>query len=83
MQVVITNPDSNEAFAMLQDSLSSTWPWAMPSLYTPLVLAAPFGSGKRAVVQRLVRSLPGVLQVVPIVTSRPRGPDEAGEGEHQ
>jgi hypothetical protein len=69
---VVTNDDPEEAFAQLQEPLSVASPWAMPPLLMPLVVAAPFGSGKRSVLLRLVKMLPDVFAVPRVVTSRPR-----------
>lgn len=78
MQAVVTNEHAEEAFTQLQEPLSAAYLWAMPPLLQPLVVAGPFGSGKRAVLQRLVRSLPDVLAVPKVVTSKPHaaGRDE-------
>lgn len=70
----MTNSDPEEAFAQLQEPLCVASPWAMPPLLMPLVVAAPFGSGKRAVLQRLVKMLPEVFAVPKVVTSKPRLP---------
>ncbi len=78
MQAVVSNDDAEEAFTQLQVPLSASYPWAMPPLLQPLVVAGPFGSGKRPVLQRLVQSLPDVLAVPKVVTSKPhtQGRDE-------
>lgn len=60
--------------------MSAALPWAMPPLLQPLVVAGPFGSGKRAVLQRLVAVLPDVLAVPNVVTSKPHSPGKV-EGE--
>lgn len=64
--------DPEEGFAQLQQPLSAASPWAMPPLLLPLVVAAPFGSGKRAVLQKLCKMLPHVFAVPRVITSRPR-----------
>lgn len=74
VQAIVTNDDPEEAFAQLQEPLSVASPWAMPPLLMPLVVAAPFGSGKRAVLQKLVKMLPDVFAVPRVVTSKPRTP---------
>jgi hypothetical protein len=74
MQAVVANDDAEEAFTQLQVPLSALYPWAVPPLLQPLVVAGPFGSGKRSVLQRLVQSLPDVLAVPKVVTSKPHTP---------
>jgi hypothetical protein len=54
--------------------MSAALPWAMPPLLQPLVVAGPFGSGKRAVLQRLFAVLQDVLAVPKVVTSKPHAP---------
>lgn len=76
----MTNDEPEEAFTQLQVPLSAACPWAMPPLLQPLVVAGPFGSGKRAVLQRLVALLPEVLAVPRVVTSKPHTPGK-DEGE--
>lgn len=74
VQACVTNDDAEEAFTQLQVPMSAALPWAMPPLLQPLVVAGPFGSGKRAVLQRLVAVLPDVLAVPKVVTSKPHTP---------
>lgn len=74
LQAVVSNDDAEEAFTQLQVPLSASYPWAMPPLLQPLVVAGPFGSGKRSVLQRLVQSLPDVLAVPKVVTSKAHTP---------
>eukprot|EP00879_Flechtneria_rotunda_P032088 GHRR01035240.1.p1 GENE.GHRR01035240.1~~GHRR01035240.1.p1 ORF type:complete len:660 (+),score=243.45 GHRR01035240.1:528-2507(+) len=72
LQALVIEDDPEQAFAQLQEPLSTACPKAMPSLLLPLVVAAPFGSGKRAVLQQLVKALPEVLSVPRVVTTKPR-----------
>jgi hypothetical protein len=76
LQACVTNDDPEEAFTQLQVPLSAAYPWAMPPLLQPLVVAGPFGSGKRAALQRLVGMLPDVLAVPKLVTSKPHTPGQ-------
>jgi guanylate kinase len=80
VQAVVTNDDPEEAFAQLQEPLSVASPWAMPPLLMPLVVAAPFGSGKRSVLQKLIKMLPDVFAVPRVVTSKPRAPGSTEGG---
>jgi hypothetical protein len=78
-QAFVQHDDPDEAFLQLQQPLAAAFPWALPPVLQPLVVAAPFGSGKRAVLQRLVRTLPDLLAVPAVVTSKPRAAgDEKG-----
>lgn len=52
----------------------------MPPLLLPLVVAAPFGSGKRIVLQKLCNLLPHVFAVPKVVTSRPKSSSDSSEG---
>jgi len=85
LQACVTNEEAEEAFTQLQVPLSSAYAWAMPPLLQPLVVAGLFGSGKRAVLQRLVALLPQVLAVPKVVTSKPHvpGKDEGGHPRQQ
>jgi hypothetical protein len=76
LQACVTNDDPEEAFTQLQVPLSAAYPWAMPPLLQPLVVAGPFGSGKCAVLQRMVGLLPDVLAVPKVVTSKPHAPGQ-------
>lgn len=76
-QVVVDHDDAEEAFAQLQEPLARARPWAMPPLLAPLVVTAPFGSGKREMLQRLVKALQGVLAVPRMLTTKPRAPGDA------
>lgn len=80
LQALVTNDEAEEAFTQLQVPLSAALPWAMPPLLQPLVVAGPFGSGKRAVLQRLVAMLPDVLAVPKVVTSKPPTQGRDGGG---
>lgn len=81
-QACATNDDPEEAFTQLQVPLSAACPWAMPPLLQPLVVAGPFGSGKRAVLQRMVGLLLDVLAVPKVVTSKPHAPGQEEGGWH-
>ncbi|KAF8071222.1 GLTP1 [Scenedesmus sp. PABB004] len=74
VQAVVSHDDPEEAFAQLQEPLSVASPWVMPPLLQPLVLCAPFGSGKRAVLARLLELLPDTLALPRIITTQPRPP---------
>ncbi len=76
-QAIITEEDGDEAWAQLQEPLSTHSPGIVPPLLAPLVIASPFGSGKRAVLQQLLRLLP-VLAVPRILTTRPRADGSTG-----
>lgn len=71
LQVFVDSEDADEAAAQLQAALSRSCPM-VPPLMDPLVVAGPFGSGKRGVLQQLVKLLPGVLAVAPVVTTKER-----------
>lgn len=80
MQACVTSDEPEEAFSQLQVPLSEAFPGVVPPLLQPLVVAGPFGSNKRAVLQKLVAMLPDVLAVPKVVTSKPHLPGQ-GAGE--
>jgi hypothetical protein len=76
VQALVCHDDPEEAFMQLQVPLAAAFPWAVPPVLQPLVVAGAFGSGKRCVLQRLVKSLPDILAVPKVVTSKPRAAGE-------
>ena len=73
-QVVVSADSADEAAAQLQTALSRATP-VVPPLLEPLVVAGPFGSGKRGVLAKLARELlPGRVAAPPIVTTKERPP---------
>lgn len=79
-QLVLTCDDADEAAAQLQSALARACPH-VPPLMDPLVVAGPFGGGKRGAIARLGKLLQGVLAVAPVVTTkeRPAGGSKCGE----
>lgn len=69
VQAIVDHDDSEEAFLQLQQPLSAVAPAYMPALLQPLVVLGPFGSGKRLVLQQLMKLLPDVLAVPRVVTT--------------
>eukprot|EP00775_Hariotina_reticulata_P013032 gene13032-13161_t len=72
VQVVVSGDEPEEALAQLQEVLCVARPGAVPPLLLPVVVAGPFGSGKRAVLQKLIKALPNVIGIPKTVTSKPR-----------
>ena len=78
-QVFLDSEDADEAAAQLQSALARACPH-VPPLMDPLVVAGPFGGGKRGVLARLGKLLAGVLAAAPVVTTKER-PAGAKDGE--
>lgn len=74
--LVVTEVDEMDAVFTVREALSRHVPAVMPPPYRPLVVAGPFGTGKRALLQRLFDSLPGRFAVPVITTTRAGGPSD-------
>lgn len=73
-QAIITAAEDTTAVSQLQATLSAAHPGTIPPPLAPLVVVAPFGSGKRALLQALAARLPEVVRVPQLVTTKPRQP---------
>lgn len=74
VQLVVEAGNLEAAAAQLQAALAGVTP-LVPPLLQPLVVAGPFGSGKRGALARLARELlPGRVAAPPVVTTKERPP---------
>lgn len=71
-RVVVTDGDAQDAQGQIQDQLHRHVPWALPAMPPLLIVGGLFGSGKRELLQRLMRELPGTFGVPLVHTTKPR-----------
>ena len=66
----------SELVAAARGAMSAHVPAVIPPPFRPIVIAGPFGTGKRVLLQRLFDQLPGKFAVPVATTSRPAGPSD-------
>ncbi|GAX74660.1 hypothetical protein CEUSTIGMA_g2108.t1 [Chlamydomonas eustigma] len=78
-QVIYSEKSVTDQVSFARDALTLHVPSVIPPPLKPIIIAGPFGTGKRVLLQQLFDQLPGKFAVPVITTTRPAGPTDIGD----